>query len=174
MNENISEEKNEIGERLPWCPTCSSHTDTTQRDDKDVCAVCYEDGVFTPVNTKLAYIWLGLAAIFFFLGAASWGPTSFFISVVLGSFAASKYLKYRKWSGWAAGERREERSRRRSKKKKRRKQKSENKAAPRNKEKPRKSESPPPAEPPDDIRKDRAPLEAPVPKPPPPPPDFDD
>ncbi len=174
MNENISEEKNKIGERLPWCPTCSSHTDTTQRDDKDVCAVCYEDGVFTPVNTKLAYIWLGLAAIFFFLGAASWGPTSFFISVVLGSFAASKYLKYRKWSGWAAGERREERSRRRSKKKKRRKQKSENKAAPRNKEKPRKSESPPPAEPPDDIRKDRTPAEDPVPKPPPPPPDFDD
>ena len=168
MNENISEEKNEIGERLPWCPTCSSHTDTTQRDDKDVCAVCYEDGVFTPVNTKLAYIWLGLAAIFFFLGTSAWGTTSFFISVVLGSFAVSKYLKYRKWSGWAAGERREERSRRRSKKKKRRKQKSEKKAAP------RKSESPPPAEPPDDIRKDRAPLEAPVPKPPPPPPDFDD
>ena len=171
MNENISEEKNEIGERLPWCPTCSSHTDTTQRDDKDVCAVCYEDGVFTPVNTKLAYIWSGLAAIFFFLGTSAWGTTSFFISVVLGSFAVSKYLKYRKWFGWAAGERREERSRRRSKKKKRRKQKSEKKAAPRNKEKPRESEIPPPAEPPDDIRKDRT---DPASTPPPPPPDFDD
>ena len=75
MSENISKEKNEIGERLPWCPTCSKHTDITQRDDKDVCSICYEDGVFTPVNTKLAYIWLGLAAIFFFLGTSTWGTT---------------------------------------------------------------------------------------------------
>ena len=123
MSENISKEKNEIGERLPWCPTCSKHTDITQRDDKDVCSICYEDGIFTPVNTKLAYIWLGLAAIFFFLGAASWGPTSFFISVVLGSFSVWKYLKYRRWAEWAASERREERSRKKSKKKEKEKAK---------------------------------------------------
>ncbi|HBO52358.1 MAG TPA: hypothetical protein DD471_10275, partial [Planctomycetes bacterium] len=145
MTENMSEEKNEIGESLPWCPTCSSHTDTTQRDDKDVCAVCYEDGVFTPVNTKLAYISLGIAAIFFFLGTSAWGTTSFFISVVLASFSVSKYLKYRKWADWAAGERREEESRRRAKKKKRRKQKSGEKAPHRKKERLRKNKSLPPA-----------------------------
>ncbi len=174
MNENISHEKNDIGERYPWCPICAKHTQTTKRDNKDVCSTCYEDGVFTPVNTKLAYIWLGLAAIFFFLGTASWGPTSFFISVVLASFSIWKYLKYRKWAEWAASERREEESRRRAKKKKRRKQKSGEKAPHRKKERLRKNKSRPPAEPPDDIRKDRAPLEDPAPKPPPPPPDFDD
>ena len=172
MNENIPHEKNDIGERYPWCPSCAKHTQTTKRDNKDVCSTCYEDGVFTPVNTKLAYIWLGLAAIFFFLGTASWGPTSFFISVVLGSFGVSKYLKYRKWAEWAASERREEESRRRAKKKKRRKQKSGEKAPHRKKERLRKNKSRPPAEPPYDLLRDRAPLEEPARTPPHPPPDV--
>jgi hypothetical protein len=167
MNEYESKEKNEIGEDLSWCPRCSSHTQTTERDSKDVCAVCYEDSVFTPANTKLAYIGLGIAAVFFFLAASSWGKYSVFISFILAGFTFRYYLRYRKWADWAADERRKERKKERTAALKRRNgksQRAQKSVVPKERE-------PSPAEPPDDIRKDRT---DPAPKPPPPPPDFDD
>lgn len=169
MSDNRSKSTGYLGPNTPWCPTCARHRETTQRDNKTVCSTCYEPGIFTPVNNKVSYVWLGATTVFFLLASAAWGPLSFMFSLVIGAFAYKYYSRHQVWMKWARKERRKE-HRERKRRKGSKKESREKRTGRRQKE----SGRSPVVKPPPPLSREKVQEDEPVPKPPPPPPDFDD